>query len=88
MEVQSQAGDDYFLPEEHQIGELRLELLETDALPSMDAMLDENDVYAIVIFEDSLAKTETIGNVTRLVLNHTPRIKHRLTLPLKCLATC
>jgi hypothetical protein len=43
---------EYFIPSCRAIGELRVELLETDGLPSMDVMLfDENDVYAMVCFE-------------------------------------
>ena len=42
-------------------GELRVEILESDGLPSMDAMpLDENDVYALVLFEDVVARTSPI----------------------------
>ena len=42
-------------------GELRIEILESDGLPSMDAMpLDENDVYALVLFEDVVARTSPI----------------------------
>ena len=32
--------------------ELRVELLETDGLPQMDGFMDQNDVYALIVFED------------------------------------
>jgi hypothetical protein len=36
---------DYLVPERLALGELRLEILETDDLPKMDLFLDENDVW-------------------------------------------
>ena len=54
---------DFFIPGSKAIGELRVELLETDALPKMDLLLDQNDVYALLVFEDSIACTEVIWNV-------------------------
>ena len=55
--------EDFFLPLGMALGELRVELLETDGLPSMDMMFDASDVYAVVVFEDSIARTQTIPNV-------------------------
>ena len=52
-----------FMPPDEALGELRVELLEADALPDKDLNLttrDFNDVYAMVIFEDSIARTPTL----------------------------
>lgn len=59
------ADDDptYFLPEKQSIGELRVELLETDGLKHMDMYGFENDVYSIVVFEDAVASTQPIKDV-------------------------
>ena len=50
-----------FIPTSQALGELRVEILETDGLPQMDLL--GNDCYAVVIFEDSLACTEVIAGV-------------------------
>jgi len=52
-----------FLPVDMELGTLRVELLETDDLPQMDNVLDANDVYALVVFEDTAACTNVIENV-------------------------
>ena len=54
---------DYFLPESASLGVLKVELLETDGLASMDFAGFENDVYSVVIFEDSVAATRPIRDV-------------------------
>ena len=51
-----------FLPPRASLGELRVELLETDGLTNMDTF-GLNDVYAIVVFEDSIAATRPISDV-------------------------
>jgi hypothetical protein len=55
---------EFFNPPEFAVGELRVELLETDGLPKMDQLPTQaNDVYALLIFEESIARTATINNV-------------------------
>ena len=55
--------DDFFIPEQHAIGELKVELLETDGLPDQDSGPGANDVYSVLVFEESIARTKTIKNV-------------------------
>ena len=50
-------------PPEDELGILRVELLETDDLPALDGVFDENDVYAVLIFEGTMARTNTMPNV-------------------------
>ncbi len=50
-------------PESEELGTLRVELLETDGLPDMDGLFDANDVYALLIFEGTIARTNTMPNV-------------------------
>ena len=52
----------FYLPDATALGELRVELLETDGLPAKD-LLNGNDVYALVLFEDTMACTQTIKDV-------------------------
>ena len=52
----------FYLPDAAALGELRVELLETDGLPAKD-LLNGNDVYALVLFEDIMACTQTIKDV-------------------------
>ena len=52
-----------FVSESEALGVLRVELLETDGLKNMDFPGFENDVYAIVVFEDSTAATRPINDV-------------------------
>lgn len=55
---------DFFNPVSMAVGEVRIEILETDALPKMDPLPGQaNDVYAMLIFEESIARTATIQNV-------------------------
>ena len=57
---------DFFLPESAALGTLRVEVLETDGLPRMDILLEgENDVYAMLLFEDNVAATRPISDVER-----------------------
>ena len=53
----------FHLPDADALGELRVELLETDGLPTMDLLLDENDVYALFLFEGTVACTQAIMDV-------------------------
>lgn len=61
----------YFLPKSAELGELRLEILETDGLPQMDMVGFENDVYAVAVFEESVAATPPVPDVQCPRLHYT-----------------
>ena len=63
MPTVEMAEPGFFLPDDA-LGELRVEVLECDGLPSMDfGGWDENDVYALLVFEGTVAKTRMIMDV-------------------------
>ena len=63
MPTEEMAEPGFFLPDDA-LGELRVEVLECDGLPSMDfGGWDENDVYALLVFEGTVAKTRMIMDV-------------------------
>ena len=63
MPTKEMAEPGFFLPDDA-LGELRVEVLECDGLPSMDfGGWDENDVYALLVFEGTVAKTRMIMDV-------------------------
>ena len=63
MPTEEMAEPGFFLPDDA-LGELRVEVLECDGLPSMDfGGWDENDVYALLVFEGTVAKTRLIMDV-------------------------
>ena len=64
MHTVDTAEPGFFLPDGEALGELRIELLECDGLPTMDlGAWDENDIYALVVFEDTVARTQVIQDV-------------------------
>ena len=64
IEPPDMAEPGFFLPDNNALGELRVELLECDGLPTMDlGAWDENDVYALLVFEGTVARTRIIMDV-------------------------
>ena len=64
MPTAEMAEPGFYLPDSEALGELRVELLECDGLPTMDlGAWDENDIYALLVFEGTVARTRTITDV-------------------------